>query len=125
MDAENFSKREQDVIGLLLQGKSNKQIALALGVSQSTVEYHLKNVYKKLQVSSRTEAVLRLGKSIGDNASGELGKSTVEMDSKLANNGSKSISQRRISVKNLHLHSGHKCIGGDSGLCIGVGEHAS
>ena len=63
-----FSKREKEVVEFLLQGKSNKQIALALGVSQSTVEYHLKNVYKKLQVNSRTEAVLQLGKSIGDNA---------------------------------------------------------
>jgi hypothetical protein len=57
----------------LLQGKSNKQIALALGISASTVEYHLKNVYKKLGVSSRTEAVLRMGKSVGGGGTGELG----------------------------------------------------
>ena len=78
--ANRFSERENEVIELLLQGKSNKQIALLLGISASTVEYHLKNIYKKLQVSSRTEAVLRLGKSVGsDNTSG-LGKSTVEMN---------------------------------------------
>ncbi len=53
MDISQFSKREKEVIELLLQGKSNKQIALALGVSQNTVEYHLKNIYKKLQVNSR------------------------------------------------------------------------
>ena len=63
-----FSQREKEVTEVLLQGKSNKQIALALGISASTVEYHLKNIYKKLQVNSRTEAVLRLGKSIGGNA---------------------------------------------------------
>jgi len=38
-----FSEREKEVTELLLQGKSNKQIALALGVSASTVEYHLTN----------------------------------------------------------------------------------
>jgi hypothetical protein len=65
-----------------LQGKSNKQIALALGISESTVEYHLKNVYKKLQVNSRTEAILRLGKSIGNGTASELGESTVGVTNK-------------------------------------------
>ena len=101
-----FSEREKEVVELLLQGKSNKQIALALGVSQSTVEYHLKNVYKKLQVSSRTEAVLRLGKSMGDNASGELGKSTVEMDGEPADNCEKPISIRRIPMNKMFYISG-------------------
>ncbi len=96
-----FSKREKEVVEFLLQGKSNKQIALALGVSQSTVEYHLKNVYKKLQVNSRTEAVLQLGKSIGDNAPSKLGKPTVEMDGEPVDNNGKTISTRRIPLKNL------------------------
>ena len=73
IDSNQFSEREKEVTGLILQGKSNKQLALALGISASTVEYHLKNVYKKLQVNSRTEAVLRLGKSVGDNITSELG----------------------------------------------------
>ena len=84
-----------------MQGKSNKQIAMALGISASTVEYHLKNVYKKLQVNSRTEAVLRLGKSVGGNVTSELGKSTVEMNGKNADNGIQPISTWRISVNKL------------------------
>lgn len=95
-----FSQREKEVTGLLLQGKSNKQIALSLGISTSTVEYHLKNIYKKLQVNSRTEAVLRLGKSTGAKPSGQLGKSTVEIDDDLADNRGKSISTRRLPMKN-------------------------
>ena len=86
-----FSQREKEVIEFLLQGKSNKQIALALGVSRSTVEYHLKNVYKILHVSSRTEAVL------------QLGKSTVEMDGEPADNGDKPISIRRIPMNKKML----------------------
>ena len=39
-----LSKREKDVVGLLLQGKSNKQIALALGLSERTIEFHLNNI---------------------------------------------------------------------------------
>jgi DNA-binding CsgD family transcriptional regulator len=96
-----FSEREWDVIKHLLLGKSNKQIALALGVSQSTVEYHLKNVYRKLQVSSRTEAVLRLGKYVGDDNASELGKSTVEIDEKPIQNGDTLNSHWRILMKRL------------------------
>jgi DNA-binding CsgD family transcriptional regulator len=98
-----FSERENQVVKLLLQGKSNKQIALALGVSQSTVEYHLKNVYKKLEVNSRTEAVLRLGKSIGDNITSELGKSIVEINDEPADNGGKPISlwRQKMNKKSI------------------------
>lgn len=46
-DNNQLSEREKEVTEFLLQGKSNKQIALALGISTSTVEYHLKNIYKK------------------------------------------------------------------------------
>jgi len=75
--AIELSNRQKQVVELLLQGKSNKQIALELGISESTVEFHLRNIYGKLQVSSRTEAILRLGKSIGAIQAG-LRKSLVE-----------------------------------------------
>lgn len=58
-----LSNRQWEVVNLLQQGQSNKQIALALGISERTVEFHLKNVYDKLQVSSRVELVLKLGES--------------------------------------------------------------
>jgi DNA-binding CsgD family transcriptional regulator len=117
MQTENtqFSFREKEVVELLLQGKSNKQIALALAISESTVEFHLKNVYKKLQVSSRTEAVLRLGKSTGNGISDELGESTVVITRKQresivdgtsenAENVGNTIPQKRISImKNFYL----------------------
>jgi DNA-binding NarL/FixJ family response regulator len=55
-----LSKREKEVIELLLKGKSNKQIALSLDISVHTVEFHFKNIYTKLQVSSRIELILKL-----------------------------------------------------------------
>ncbi len=58
-----FSKRQWEVVALLRQGKSNKQIAYSLGISERTVEFHLKNIYDKLQVGSRVELVLKLGES--------------------------------------------------------------
>lgn len=55
-----FTRQESRVIELLLQGKSNKQIAALLGVKIRTAEFHLQNIYAKLNVTSRTEAVLKL-----------------------------------------------------------------
>lgn len=101
---KQFSSREKEVVELLLQGKSNKQIALVLGISESTVEFHLKNVYKKLQVNSRTEAVLQLGKAIGNSTSGELGESIVDGIRVSAENVRNAIPKKRISMKkNFYL----------------------
>jgi DNA-binding CsgD family transcriptional regulator len=58
-----LSNRERDVVRLLLEGMSNKQIASSLSISERTVEFHLKNIYDKLQVRSRVELVLKLGSS--------------------------------------------------------------
>jgi DNA-binding NarL/FixJ family response regulator len=55
---ESLSERERDVLRLLAQGLSNKDIAQKLYLSVRTVEGHLANIYAKLQVKSRTEAAL-------------------------------------------------------------------
>jgi DNA-binding CsgD family transcriptional regulator len=61
--SDQLSRREWDVAKLVLEGKSNKAIALALHISESTVEFHLKNIYAKHQVSSRVELLLKLRES--------------------------------------------------------------
>ena len=73
-----LSKREREVSKLLLQGKSNKLIALSLGISNSTVEFHLKNIYAKFQVNSRIELVLKPRNSTGKVEIEKLGYSTVD-----------------------------------------------
>ncbi len=55
---ETLSKREQEVLILLAEGLSNKQIAQRLYLSVRTVENHLRRIYHKLGVSSRTEAAV-------------------------------------------------------------------
>ena len=55
---ESLTDREREVLELLAQGLSNKDIAQRLYLSVRTVEGHLANVYEKLQVKSRTEAAL-------------------------------------------------------------------
>ncbi|MBN3761923.1 AAA family ATPase [Burkholderia sp. Ac-20365] len=67
--AEALSDREAEVLHLLAQALPNKRIARALAISPETVKWHLKNIYAKLHVSSRDEAVARirdLGLSTGN-----------------------------------------------------------
>ncbi|SAK57654.1 ATP-dependent transcription regulator LuxR [Caballeronia catudaia] len=54
-----LSARESKVLSLLAQALPNKKIARTMGISPETVKWHLKNIYSKLGVSSRDEAVAR------------------------------------------------------------------
>ena len=57
---ENYlSKREEEILDLLVKGYRYKEIAEALTISFETVRSHLKNIYDKLHVHSRTEAVVK------------------------------------------------------------------
>jgi LuxR family maltose regulon positive regulatory protein len=58
---EPLSERELEVLTLLAAGKSNRQIASELFVAASTVKTHIKNIYRKLDVRNRTQAVSRAG----------------------------------------------------------------
>jgi NarL family two-component system response regulator LiaR len=49
--------REQEVLGLLAAGKSNKEIADKLGISPNTVKTQIASLYQKLEVQRRTQAV--------------------------------------------------------------------
>jgi DNA-binding CsgD family transcriptional regulator len=95
-----LSAREKEVVELLLQGKSNKQIALVLAISERTVEFHLKNIYIKLGVRSRGEAILKLGKSTGVISSDELRESAVAHVDESAENGGMT-DHRRIPMRKI------------------------
>lgn len=58
-ESSRLTTREEQILVHLSQGYANKQIADKLGVSIDTVCSHLKHVFRKLHVSSRTEAVVR------------------------------------------------------------------
>lgn len=58
-DVETLSKREHDVLTLLAKGYLYKEIGDTLGISMETVRVHLKHIYRKLHVHSRTEAAAK------------------------------------------------------------------
>ncbi|HET9919408.1 MAG TPA: response regulator transcription factor [Ktedonobacteraceae bacterium] len=55
---EELTERENDVLRLLAQGQSNKQIARSLSIAEKTVKTHVSNILSKLGVQSRTQATL-------------------------------------------------------------------
>jgi DNA-binding NarL/FixJ family response regulator len=58
-EIQQLSRREEEILSLLTQGYVTKEIADKLGISYDTVRSHLKHIYEKLHVRSRTEAVLK------------------------------------------------------------------
>jgi DNA-binding CsgD family transcriptional regulator len=54
-----LTRREHEILELLSKGYPDKEIANALGISSWTVHGHVKNIFAKLDVHTRTEAVVR------------------------------------------------------------------
>lgn len=59
---QELTEREEQVLKLLLKGKSYKKISRVLCISIATVEKHIGNIYKKNGVNNRVELILKLKK---------------------------------------------------------------
>jgi DNA-binding NarL/FixJ family response regulator len=57
VSTESLTGRELNVLDLLARGKSNKEISMNLYISETTVKSHLRSIFRKLNVLSRTEAL--------------------------------------------------------------------
>lgn len=57
--AEELSAREKEIVLLMMQGDNYKSIATKIFISYETVRTHVKNIYRKLHVASRAEAILK------------------------------------------------------------------
>ena len=58
-DGMDLTNREQDILQLVCTGKTNKEIAGAIGISEKTVRNHLSRVFDKVGVANRQEAIVR------------------------------------------------------------------
>jgi two-component system nitrate/nitrite response regulator NarL len=58
LERDRFSPRERDILTCLAQGESNKEIARALDLAESTVKIHVQNIFKKLNMTSRVQVAL-------------------------------------------------------------------
>jgi DNA-binding NarL/FixJ family response regulator len=65
LDDVKLSRRETEILEKIAQGLANKEIADRLGLSVETVRVHLKRIYEKLHVRSRTEAALKYRDTAG------------------------------------------------------------
>lgn len=54
---QELTRRETEVLDLVVAGKSNKEIGVALDISESTVKVHMTHILEKLKVTGRTEAI--------------------------------------------------------------------
>ncbi|MBC8141879.1 MAG: helix-turn-helix transcriptional regulator [Armatimonadetes bacterium] len=52
----HLTKREIEVLSLVIEGKSSKEVAEHIYISKRTVDFHLANIYKKLDVTNRVQA---------------------------------------------------------------------
>ncbi len=60
MDAHGLSPREEEVVGLVMRGLSNRRISQALFISENTVQRHLSNIFEKVGVRGRKGLLKRL-----------------------------------------------------------------
>ncbi len=56
---QRLTVRENSIIEFIAKGKSNKEIARALGVTPETIKTHVKRIFSKLSAASRVQAVVR------------------------------------------------------------------
>src|SRR4029079_8195209 len=64
-----LTPRQREVLAVMMQGKSNKAICRALNLAEPTVKNHVTAIFKALNVTNRTEAVLKVAKASGASVS--------------------------------------------------------
>lgn len=107
---EKLTSRELQVALGVAEGRSNRDIASRLFISQKTVEFHLSNVFGKLGVNSRTQLALALIRMPSQSSSGQGGRLNLPSDSR-SKAGGPSIARRHRGsgstrhVRGARLHS--------------------
>ncbi|HEX9615821.1 MAG TPA: protein kinase, partial [Anaerolineales bacterium] len=93
---ESLTPREQQILGLIVQGRTNKQIAQGLFVEASTVKWYITQIYRKMGVRSRVQAMVRareldLIQPGGDSPAAGAGAHTIEPGAQMPPNPYKGL----------------------------------
>ncbi|WP_297474555.1 LuxR C-terminal-related transcriptional regulator [Ferrovum sp.] len=56
----NFTDRQREIVLKVIRGESNREIAMALSVTEQTVKEHLRNIFDKVEVHRRSELISRI-----------------------------------------------------------------
>lgn len=59
MDETQFTPRQREVLAEMCKGRSNKEIARTLGMAEATVKLHLTEIFRIMEVSTRTQAIIK------------------------------------------------------------------
>lgn len=100
----NLSPREKEVLRLLSQGKTNKEIATVLTITQDTVKSHLKNILEKLHLENRLQAVAHaVREGLINNTPGQLVVLDLKHNNAIIYNRQRILSMRKEDlVKAIH-----------------------
>ena len=109
LSEQGLSKRETEVVVLVLQGLTNKQVADKLCVAEKTVKFHLTNIYKRMNISRRSQIVWTL--PLGDFVEKFKDKSIA----------TSSVSEAPPSEANNEIHIEEEAISIPTG-CTTVGD---
>lgn len=105
---EVFTPRQKEVVSEMCKGKSNKEIARTLHISEATVKLHLTSIFIKLGVNNRTRAIVNVGETIQhiDNEQAEVKSMNDTVDqiaSNLIREGINKHKARELAVHFIRL----------------------
>lgn len=113
MEVIHLSKRELDVMKLLLTGKNHKEIASSIFITERTVKYHCSNIYSKYKVSGKVELLIKLGKNCtigqeqGEPITDIIGlRGTLRTPINLSSVSIKGSNMRELTINELEIVSG-------------------
>lgn len=78
-DVVRMTTREKEVAALVLDGKTNHEIGLALGITEKTVKFHTEKIYKQYGVKSRAQFIVKMYRDMIDDPYEDSYKAYVDM----------------------------------------------
>ena len=109
----SLSQREAEVVELVTQGLSNKEVANKLFVTEKTIKFHLTNIYKKMNVRSRAQLIVWCMPHLKFNAPEEAGAGATEGDA--GSQGGSGMRRSAVSAEGTTIPAGRRTVFSSTG----------